>query len=67
MGQDFWIIQYNSLFNIQFTHHTKGIAFAEDLVIMTTAESTPEAENVMNVELSNIPDWARENKLQFNE
>ena len=68
MGQDFWIIQYNSLFNIQFTHHhTKVIAFADDLVIMTTAESIPEAQNIMNVELRKISDWARENKLQFNE
>ena len=60
-------IQYNSLFNIQFTHHTKVIAFADDLLIMTTAESIPEAENIMNVELSKISDLARENKLQFNE
>ena len=43
------------------------IAFADDLVIMTTAESIPEAENITNVELSKITDWARENKLQFNE
>ena len=34
---------------------------------MTTAESIPEVENIMNVELSKISDWARENKLQFNE
>ena len=66
-GPGFWIIQYNSLFNIQFTHHTKVTAFADDLVIMTKAESIPEAENIMNVELSNISDWARENKLQFND
>ena len=43
------------------------IAFADDLLIMTTAESIPEAENIMNVELSKISDLARENKLQFNE
>ena len=34
---------------------------------MTTAESIPEVENIMNVELSKISFWARENKLQFNE
>ena len=66
-GSGFWIIRYNSIFNIQFTHHTKVIAFADDLVIMTTVESIPEAENIMNVELSKISDWARENKHQFNE
>jgi len=34
---------------------------------MTKAESIPEAENIMNAELSKISTWARENKLQFNE
>ena len=34
---------------------------------MTTAGSISEAENIMNVELSKISDWARENQLQFNE
>ena len=34
---------------------------------MKKAESIPEAENIMNAELSKISMWARENKLQFNE
>jgi hypothetical protein len=34
---------------------------------MTKAESIPEAENIMNAELSKISTWAREHKLQFNE
>jgi hypothetical protein len=34
---------------------------------MTKAESIPEAENIMNAELSKISAWARENKLKFNE
>jgi hypothetical protein len=34
---------------------------------MTKSESIPEAENIMNAELSKISKWARENKLQFNE
>jgi hypothetical protein len=34
---------------------------------MTKAESIPEAENIMNAELSKISAWARDNKLQFNE
>ena len=52
---------------MKFTHHTKVIAFADDLVIMTKAESIPEAENIRNAELRKISTWARENKLQFNE
>jgi hypothetical protein len=43
------------------------IAFADDLLIMTKAESIPEAENIMNSELSKISTWAGEHKLQFNE
>jgi len=34
---------------------------------MKKAESIPEAENIMNAELSKVLTWARENKLQFNE
>ena len=34
---------------------------------MIKAESIPEAENIMNAELSKISAWARENKLKFNE
>jgi len=66
-GPGYWIILYNSLLNIKFTHHTKAIAYADDLVIMTKAESNPEAVNIMNAEISKISTWARENKLQFNE
>jgi len=66
-GPGYWIIRYNSLLNKQFTHHTKAIAFADDLVITTKAESIPEAENIINAELSKISIWAIENKLQFNE
>ena len=63
-GPGYWIVLYNSLLNIKFTHHTK--AFAGDLVITIKADSIPEAENIMNAELSKISTWARENKLQFN-
>jgi hypothetical protein len=66
-GPGYWTILYNSLLNIKYTQNTKVIAFAYDLIIMTKAESVPEAENIMNAELSKISTWARENKLQFNE
>jgi len=64
-GPGYWIVLYISLLNIKFTHHTKAIAFTGDLVIMTKAESIPEAENIMNAELSEISTWETENKLQF--
>ena len=66
-GPGYWKILYKSLLNIKFTHHTKAVAFADDLVIMTKAESILEAESIMNAELSKISTWARENRLQFNE
>lgn len=66
-GPGYWTILYNSLLNIKFTNHTEAIAFADDLVVMTKADSIPEAENIMNAELNKISIWARKNKLQFNE
>jgi len=51
-----------------YTHiHPYTHTFADDLVIMTKAESIPEAENITTAELCKISTWARENKLQFNE
>jgi hypothetical protein len=40
---ELWNIQYNSLLSIKFTNHTEAIAFADDLIIMTKAETIPEA------------------------
>jgi hypothetical protein len=45
----------------------KTVAFAEDLVIITKAESIREAENIANVKLSKITTRAKENKIRFNE
>ena len=58
-GHGCWIIIYNSLLNIKFTHHTKAIAFADDLVIMTKAVLIREAENIMKAELCKISTQAR--------
>ena len=56
-GPGYWIILYNYLLNIKFTHHTKIVAFADDLVIMTKAESIPDADNITNAELGKISTW----------
>jgi len=34
-GPRFWNLLYNSIFILQFTSHTKVIAFADDLIILT--------------------------------
>jgi len=64
---DFWNLLYNSIFNLEFTSHTKVIAFADDLITLTKGESIVEAENYTNFELRKISDWAQKNKLTFNE
>jgi hypothetical protein len=62
-----WNIFYNSLLNLNFTHRTKTIAFADDLLIATRGRTVAEDENLVNIELTKIAAWARDNKIQFNE
>jgi hypothetical protein len=66
-GPGLWNIQYNSLLTLKYTNHTKAVAFADDLVIMIKAESIRETENITNVELSKISEWAVNNKIRFKE
>jgi len=66
-GPGFWKLLYNSLLQLELTSHSKTIAFADDLLILTKGDSIVEAENFMNLELSKISDWAQSNKIRFNE
>ena len=66
-GPGFWNVLYNSLLTLELTKHSKAIAFAEDLIILTRGETVAEAENFMNLEMRKIQDWAINNKLKFNE
>jgi len=66
-GPGLWNIQFDPLLKLQYTKHTKAVAFADDLLIIVRAESIGEAENIANVELNKITKWARYNKLRFNE
>ena len=66
-GPGFWNILYNSLLNMDFTHRTRVIAFADDLLVLTRGKCTLDAENYANQDLQKIENWARENKLHFNE
>ena len=63
----FWNIKYNSLLNLHYGKHTKAIAFADDLLIAVRAENVKEAENFANIEINKITNWAKENKINFNE
>jgi hypothetical protein len=66
-GPGIWNLLYNSLLKLEFTSHSKAIAFADDLLVLTKGESIVEAENYMKLELRKISDWAQNNKLNFNE
>jgi len=66
-GPGLWNIFYNSLLNLNFTHRTKTIAFADDLILATRGKTDIEAENISNSELTKISAWATANKIRFNE
>jgi len=58
---------YNTLLNLEFSSHTKIIAFADDLAILTHGKKLSEAEVYANSDLAKIENWAGENKMRFNE
>jgi hypothetical protein len=65
-GPGFWNIQFNFLLQLEFKKNTKIIAYADDLLLLTTGK-TQEVENYANIELNKITTWERVNKLKFNE
>jgi hypothetical protein len=58
---------YNALLNLDFSTHTKVIAFAGDLAIMSQGKTATEREAYSNSDIARIEKWAKENKLSFNE
>ena len=54
-----------SLLNLNYTHRTKTIAFADDLIIATRGKTVIEAENIANIELRKMSAWANANKIHF--
>ena len=58
---------YDALLNLEFSNHPKTIAFVDDLVILTYGNTQLEAEAYAKSDLGRIENWARENKMQFNE
>ena len=66
-GSGLWNVLYNTLLNLDFSSHTKVIAFAEDLAITSQGKTPTEAEAYANSDLARIEKLAKENKLRFNE
>jgi hypothetical protein len=50
----FWNIMYNALLNLNFSSHTKVIAFADDLAVLTKGKKLSEAEAFANSDLAKI-------------
>jgi hypothetical protein len=45
---------YNALLNLNFSSHTKVIAFADDLAVLTKGKTPSEAEDFAISDLANI-------------
>jgi len=43
-GLLFWNVPHNALLNLEFSSHTKIIAFADDLAVLTQGKTLSEAE-----------------------
>ena len=66
-GLGFWNVLYNDLLNMKYSRHTKIIAFADDLAVLTYGKTLSEAEAYANSDLATIEKWAWDNKMKFNE
>ena len=66
-GPGLWNVLYNALLNLDFSRHTKVIAFADDLAIISEGQRPTETEAYANSELAGIENLAKENKWRFNE
>jgi hypothetical protein len=58
---------YNTLLNLNYSSHTKVIAFADDLAVLTKGITPSEAGAFANSDLAKIGKWAKDNKMQFND
>jgi len=62
-------VEYFLQLNLEFEFHAQNQnnRFCDDLLIATRGRTVAEAENLVNIELTKIAAWARDNKIQFNE
>ena len=55
------------LLQLKFMDRTKVVAFADDLIMATKGRTVRAVENYVNVELSKINEWSKNNKTRFND
>ena len=65
-GPGFWNVMYNGLLNLNYSRHTKLIAFADDVAVITEGDSLAEAEMYSNADMAKIEKWAKNNRIEFN-
>jgi hypothetical protein len=63
----FWNVMYDALLNLEYSTHSKIIAFPDDRVILTYGNTQYKAEAYANSDLAKIENWAEEKKMHFNE
>jgi len=49
-----WNIQYDTVLNLQFTHNTRAVAFADDMLLMIRVEDIREAEKLPTYTLAKL-------------
>jgi len=60
-------LHYISLLELKYMKGTKVVAFADDLMIATRGESVRAVKNYVNVELSKINVYQKNNRIRFND
>jgi hypothetical protein len=58
-GPGFWNILYDTLLNLNFSSHTKVVAFADDLAVSTKGKTPSEAEAFANSDLGKIENMGK--------
>ena len=67
IGPGFWNLQYDSLLKLPYTKHTEVIAFADDFMMIIRGSNLTEIEHYANIEMLKVTNWARQNKITFND
>ncbi len=65
-GPGFWNISYDDIFELGDREDSQIIGFADDTNLMIFAETIPKLEEIANLRIKEIEEWAEKSKLTFN-